>query len=212
METEKDSLRAKTKGARDHLRELHVSQEKASDSRRKIEQRISMAQAIEGGLEAEQLKNLRKLEVDAADSAQGKWLKSGILNKLDKSVSLDGKKAVSYAAAQIGKPYVWGAEGPESFDCSGLTSRAWAAAGHPIPRTSQEQWRRLPHVKMDEMRPGDLVLYFDDASHVGAYVGNGAMVHTPKPGRTVTVAPVASMKIRGISRPNALLWSVKRVV
>ncbi|MEU3855220.1 NlpC/P60 family protein [Streptomyces sp. NPDC029554] len=203
MSTEKDALRSKEKKARNHLRELRASQEKANDSRDKIEERISKAQAIEGTLKTEQLKTLRKLEVDAADRAQRKWLDSGGLKNPGRSASSDGKKAVDYAIAQIGKPYVWGADGPESFDCSGLTSRAWAAAGHAIPRTSQEQWRRLPQVKMDEMRPGDLVLYFDDVSHVGVYMGNGAMVHAPRPGRNVTVAPVASMKIRGVVRPDA---------
>jgi cell wall-associated NlpC family hydrolase len=110
---------------------------------------------------------------------------------------------VAYATAQIGKPYVWGAEGPESFDCSGLTSGAWAAAGRTVPRTSQEQWRRLPHVGTGEMRPGDLIIYFEDASHVGMYVGDGRIVHAPRPGRTVTLAGAGTMPILGVVRPDA---------
>src|SRR5699024_11663565 len=70
-------------------------------------------------------------------------------------------------------PILWGAEGPTSYDCSGLTSQAWAAAGRPIPRTSQEQWRLLPHIAIKDMRPGDLIIYHADATHVGMYVGNG---------------------------------------
>ena len=75
---------------------------------------------------------------------------------------------MAFATAQIGKPYVWGAEGPGSYDCSGpdLTGLGGGRA-RPIPRTSQEQWRQLPHVAVKDMRPGDLIIYFDDASHVG---------------------------------------------
>ncbi|WP_338103837.1 C40 family peptidase, partial [Streptomyces rhizosphaericus] len=69
-------------------------------------------------------------------------------------------RALAYALNQIGKPYVWGAEGPNSFDCSGLTSSAWAYAGRTIPRTSQEQWRQLPRVPLNQLRPGDLVIYY----------------------------------------------------
>jgi cell wall-associated NlpC family hydrolase len=110
---------------------------------------------------------------------------------------------VKYATDQMGKPYEWGAEGPGSYDCSGLTSQAWASAGHGIPRTSQEQWKQLAHVGIKDMRPGDLIIYFDDASHVGMYVGDGAIVHAPRPGRTVTITGAGSMPILGVVRPDA---------
>ncbi|PWS48467.1 glycoside hydrolase, partial [Streptomyces sp. ZEA17I] len=113
-----------------------------------------------------------------------------------------GRAAVAFASAQIGKPYVWGATGPGSYDCSGLTSQAWAAAGRPIPRTSQEQWRLLPRIDIRDMRPGDLIIYHADASHVGMYVGDGAIVHSPRPGRHVTLAGAGSMKILGVVRPD----------
>ncbi|WP_143650092.1 C40 family peptidase, partial [Streptomyces tricolor] len=90
-----------------------------------------------------------------------------------------------------------------SFDCSGLTSQAWATAGRPVPRTSQEQWRQLERVDVKDMRPGDLVIYFDDASHVGMYIGDGAIIHAPRPGRTVTIAGAGSMPILGVVRPDA---------
>src|SRR5690606_38682957 len=76
-----------------------------------------------------------------------------------------GERAVRYAVEQIGKPYEWGAEGPAAYDCSGLTSEAWAAAGTPVPRTSQEQWAELERVPLDRLRPGDLVVYFPEATH-----------------------------------------------
>ncbi|GAA4791305.1 C40 family peptidase [Streptomyces ziwulingensis] len=111
-------------------------------------------------------------------------------------------RAVDFAMAQIGKPYVWGAVGPSSYDCSGLTSTAWAAAGHPIPRTSQAQWQGLTRVGMAAAKPGDLIIYFSDATHVGMYIGGGQMVHAPRPGRTVTTAPAASMPVLGVVRPG----------
>ncbi|GLF99736.1 C40 family peptidase [Streptomyces yaizuensis] len=114
-----------------------------------------------------------------------------------------GTKAVAFAKAQLGKPYGWGDEGPDRFDCSGLTSQAWAAGGVTIPRTSQDQWRRLTRVGVEELRPGDLIVYNADASHVGIYIGDGRIVHSPRPGRTVTVAGAGSMKILGVVRPDA---------
>ncbi|MFC7470813.1 C40 family peptidase [Actinomadura keratinilytica] len=89
-----------------------------------------------------------------------------------------------FAVDQIGKPYVWGAEGPDSYDCSGLTQRAWGSAGTEVPRTSQEQWAELDRVPLRELRPGDLVVYFPKATHVALYLGDGLVVHAPAPAPT----------------------------
>ncbi|MCC4322432.1 C40 family peptidase [Streptomyces malaysiensis] len=113
-----------------------------------------------------------------------------------------GKRALAYALDQIGKPYVWGAEGPNSFDCSGLTSSAWAYAGRVIPRTSQEQWRQLPRVPLDKLRPGDLVIYYKGASHVAMYAGDGQVVQAPRPGQRVKLSPLASNPLHGAVRPG----------
>lgn len=114
-----------------------------------------------------------------------------------------GDLAVRTAVAQLGKPYRWGAEGPDSYDCSGLTSDAWARAGRPIPRTSQQQWARLPHVPLNRLRPGDLVVYFPEATHVGMYIGDGKVVHAPRPGARVKVSPIAANPVLGAVRPDA---------
>ncbi|MFD8280810.1 NlpC/P60 family protein [Streptomyces solisilvae] len=120
-----------------------------------------------------------------------------------KTVSAEaGKRALTYALDQIGKPYVWGAEGPNSFDCSGLTSSAWAYAGRVIPRTSQEQWRQLPRVPLDKLRPGDLVIYYKGASHVAMYAGDGQVVQAPRPGQRVKLSPLASNPLHGAVRPG----------
>ncbi|MET4924277.1 NlpC/P60 family protein [Streptomyces sp. PSRA5] len=116
--------------------------------------------------------------------------------------SAEGGEALTYAVEQIGKPYLWGAEGPESYDCSGLTSRAWSRAGVSVPRTSQEQWAELPRVKLSELRPGDLVVYFPKATHVAMYLGDGKVVHAPRPGGRVKVSPLASNPLLGAVRPD----------
>ena len=94
------------------------------------------------------------------------------------------EKAVAFAYAQIGKPYVFGAAGPDAYDCSGLTMASWAAAGISIPRTSYEQWASLPHVPTSQLQPGD-ILVFNGAGHVGLYVGGGMLIDAPNSGLTV---------------------------
>ncbi|MFJ7149364.1 NlpC/P60 family protein [Streptomyces sp. NPDC100445] len=184
-------------------KELEADRKARAAARREIRRQIDTAEKLESRLEKKEKERLAQLEREAAAKAQTAWLGTGVLDGTDGTTSVRGEKAVRYATAQLGKPYVWGAEGPDSFDCSGLTSQAWAAAGHPVPRTSQEQWRQLPHVAVEDMRPGDLVIYFDDASHVAMYIGNGKIIHAPRPGRDVTVAGAGSMPILGVVRPDA---------
>ncbi|MFF9626387.1 NlpC/P60 family protein [Streptomyces griseosporeus] len=186
-----------------HWRELEAHRKDKEAARKKVQQQIAEAEKLESRLEKQQKERLAELERQAAQKAQTAWLDTGVLKDIQGKASEQGAKAVSYATAQMGKPYEWGAEGPLTFDCSGLTSQAWAHAGRPIPRTSQEQWRQLRHVDVKDMRPGDLVIYFDDASHVGMYIGDGTIVHAPRPGRTVTVAGAGSMPILGVVRPDA---------
>lgn len=189
--------------AADQWKKLEAGRKAKDAARKKIKQQIAAAEKLESRLEKKEKERLAKLEQEAALQAQTAWLDSGILDEINGKASELGKKAVAYATAQIGKPYEWGAEGPKRYDCSGLTSQAWAAAGHAIPRTSQEQWKQLEHVDIKDMRPGDLIIYFDDASHVGMYIGDGAIVHAPRPGRTVTITGAGSMPILGVVRPDA---------
>jgi peptidoglycan DL-endopeptidase CwlO len=97
-------------------------------------------------------------------------------------------KAVAFAYAQIGKPYVYGGTGPDGFDCSGLVQAAWAAAGVSIPRTTFEQWDELPHIPVSQMVPGDLVIY-NAEGHVGMYVGGGYIIDAPHTGLDVERVP-----------------------
>ncbi|MEU3282688.1 C40 family peptidase [Streptomyces antibioticus] len=101
------------------------------------------------------------------------------------AVSTKAEKALAFARAQIGKPYVWGATGPGSYDCSGLTQAAWKAAGVTLPRTTYDQVAFGTTVPLTDARPGDLVFFYEGVSHVGIYIGNGMMIHAPKPGSYV---------------------------
>jgi peptidoglycan DL-endopeptidase CwlO len=96
------------------------------------------------------------------------------------------EKAVAFAYSKLGCPYVYGGTGPcaDGYDCSGLTSQAWASAGVSIPRTSEEQWAQLPHVSTANMQPGDIMV-FNGAGHVGIYVGNNELIDAPQPGMDV---------------------------
>ncbi|MFG2941558.1 C40 family peptidase [Streptomyces sp. NPDC048282] len=189
--------------AADQWNRLETGRKAKAAAKKKIKQRIAAAEKLESTLEKKQKERLAELEREAAYQAQTAWLDTGILDEIHTKASAAGKKAVAFATAQIGKPYVWGAAGPDSYDCSGLTSQAWASAGKPIPRTSEEQWKQLRHIDVKDMRPGDLIIYYDDASHVALYIGDGAIIQAPRPGRTVSIAGAGSMPILGVVRPDA---------
>ncbi|WUL93048.1 NlpC/P60 family protein [Streptomyces caniferus] len=188
--------------ATERWEKLEANRKKKESARRDIKKKIDEAKKLESRLAAKEKDRLKKLEDEQAFKQQQKWLDSGVLKDISNKASALGKKAISFATAQIGKDYVWGAEGPDTFDCSGLTLRAWQAGDRTIPRTSQEQWRQLPRVALKDMRPGDLIIYFSDASHVGMYLGDGAIVHAPRPGRQVTITGAGSMPILGVVRPD----------
>ena len=112
------------------------------------------------------------------------------------------RAAAALAAVRqaLGRPYVWGANGPVGFDCSGLMQWAYAQAGVSLPRTSQAQRYAGRMVPLSEARPGDLVAYRADASHIGMYVGNGQVIHAPYPGAPVRYDPVGMMPVSSVTR------------
>lgn len=111
-------------------------------------------------------------------------------------------RAVAYARAQLGKPYVWSAEGPSSFDCSGLTMMAWRSAGVSIPRTSRQQFTIGRHVSQSDLEPGDLVFFGSPIHHVGMYVGNGTMIEAPYTGQVVRFHSINRSDYAGATRPT----------
>ncbi|MEU3709690.1 C40 family peptidase [Streptomyces catenulae] len=166
-----------------------------------VQNRLKDVEKLLAGLSEDQLATLDRLESDGAATAQRALVSRGALGAAG-APSSAGDRAIAYGLRQVGKPYVWGATGPDSFDCSGLTSQAWSHAGRPIPRTSQEQWKRLPHVPLNRLRPGDLVVYFPGATHVALYLGAGKVVQAPRPGTAVRVSPLAANPPIGAVRPD----------
>ncbi|MFE9723023.1 NlpC/P60 family protein [Streptomyces sp. NPDC005794] len=193
-----ETLAATSRAAQERQRVLAAQRKNQRDS---VQAQLKGIESMLASLSAEQLAALSALEEKNVGEAQDALAASGALSSV-RPPSEEGGDAVRYAVEQIGKPYVWGAEGPESYDCSGLTSQAWSAAGRDIPRTSQEQWRRLPKVPVGSLRPGDLVVYFPKATHVALYIGDGLVVQAPRPGTTVKVSPLASNPLLGAVRPD----------
>ncbi|MFD5815344.1 NlpC/P60 family protein [Streptomyces sp. NPDC127038] len=108
--------------------------------------------------------------------------------------------AIAYAYSKLGSPYVWGATGPDAFDCSGLAQAAYRSAGISLPRTTYSQINAGRRVTLSELQPGDLVFFYAGITHVGIYIGNGQMIHAPNPSAPVRVAPINEMPFAGATR------------
>ncbi|MEU8867360.1 C40 family peptidase [Streptomyces umbrinus] len=197
-ERRSDGLAREARRALDEQLTLAERQKKDRDL---VGKRLKDVEELLVSLSAEQLARVAELEKSGVAEAQDELVTSGALSSA-RPPSREGDEALRHAVEQIGKPYEWGAEGPDTYDCSGLTSEAWGSAGRAIPRTSQEQWAQLPHVELSELRPGDLVVYFPEATHVAMYLGDGMVVQAPRPGATVKVSPIAANPILGAVRPD----------
>jgi cell wall-associated NlpC family hydrolase len=194
------SLSSAAQDAVDSAEKLTEEQRVAKED---VQARLADVERVVSGLTGTQLAELQRLEQLGIDQAQRQLLASGRLGAGGLAPSDAGFQAVRYAYRQLGKPYVWGAEGPDSFDCSGLTSQAWLDAGMTIPRTSQQQWKQLPQIPLNLLRPGDLVIYFPGATHVAIYIGDGLVIQAPRPGAFVKISPIAANPILGAVRPDA---------
>jgi cell wall-associated NlpC family hydrolase len=132
---------------------------------------------------------------------------SAAATSIDGGTRLDpATVVVGYALAQLGKPYVWGGEGPDVFDCSGLTMRAWQQGGVTLNRHSSDQWNNGRPIKPEAVRPGDLVFFGPDPldpgsiNHVTLAIGGGMVVEAPHPGATVRIASMWRSSLVGAVR------------
>ncbi|WP_020135721.1 C40 family peptidase [Streptomyces sp. 351MFTsu5.1] len=180
LKTAKATVQKKLADARELLSEL-TAQEKARLAA--IEKAKQEAAARKAAELARQQAAAEKAAQEAGrqESTPG----TGTSTATDSSYATRAAKALAFARAQIGKPYVWGATGPGSYDCSGLTQAAWKAAGVTLPRVTYDQVNAGTTVSLADAQPGDLVFFYDDITHVGLYIGNGMMIHAPKPGAYV---------------------------
>ncbi|MFJ7020699.1 NlpC/P60 family protein [Streptomyces sp. NPDC101117] len=183
LRTAKSTVQKKLADARQLLSEL-TAQEKArlaAIEKRKQEEAARKAEE----LARQQAEAEREREREEAVQQQEQGQQEQGSTAPDGSYATKAEKALAFARTQIGKPYVWGATGPDSYDCSGLTQAAWKAAGVDIPRVTYDQVEAGTTVPLSSAQPGDLVFFYDDITHVGLYIGNGMMIHAPKPGAYV---------------------------
>ena len=179
-----------------------------------VEELLADAQEILDQLEAEELE---QLEEDREENAEVP--DRGDDDEADEETEDEGDEdedtpsdpppasgragvVVEFALAQLGEPYAWGGNGPNSWDCSGLTSAAWAEAGVSLPRSSGSQINVGTRVSKSQLEPGDLVFYYSPISHVGIYIGGGEIVHATHPGDVVSVDDVDLMPFAGATRPG----------
>lgn len=188
--TEARSLLSKLT-AEEKARLAELERKKEAEAKRKAEELAEQQAAAKE--KAEQAAKEEASKEDSGTGTGGTGSDSGYATKAE--------KVLAFARAQIGKPYVWGATGPSSYDCSGLTQAAWKAAGVDLPRTTWDQVEVGTRVATADLQPGDLVFFYDDISHVGIYKGDGMMIHAPKPGANVREESIYYMPIYGSVRP-----------
>ncbi|CAD5954734.1 MULTISPECIES: C40 family peptidase [unclassified Streptomyces] len=211
--TEARSLLAKLT-AEEKARLAELEREKEAEAKEKAE-KLARRQAAEAKEREEAEKKAREeaAKESGGDSGSGSGSGTGTGTSpgsgtgtgtgtgTDGSYAAKAEKVLAFARAQIGKPYVWGASGPASYDCSGLTQAAWREAGVTLPRTTWDQVKVGTRVATSDLQPGDLVFFYDDISHVGIYKGDGMMIHAPKPGANVREESIYYMPIYGSVRP-----------
>ena len=185
LKTAKSTVQKKLADARALLSELTAEEKARLAAIEKEKQQEAARKAAELARQQAADQKAREQAATAQQDTGTGSSSSSSATATDPSYATKAAKTLAFARAQIGKPYVWGATGPESYDCSGLTQAAWKAAGVTLPRTTYDQVDAGTTVSLSAAQPGDLVFFYDDISHVGIYIGNGMMIHAPKPGAYV---------------------------
>jgi peptidoglycan DL-endopeptidase CwlO len=172
--------------------EIAALEKKLSDEKDTVDAKLAEAKELLSRLEAEERERMTTVSRSAPRAP----------DLPDVAASGRAGAAVQFAMAQVGDAYVYGAAGPDAYDCSGLTMSAWAAAGVSLPHSSSAQYSSGPHIAASALQPGDLVFYYSPISHVGMYIGNGQIVHAANPSTGVQVAGLYSMPYSGAVRPG----------
>lgn len=173
-----------------------ISADKAelAEHQAELDKKTAEAQDVLDELEAEQLERLAALQSNGT-STNPTSRDVPRVNTNDVPASERAQIAVDTALAQLGDPYVYGAAGPDAFDCSGLTMYAWAAAGVSLSHSSGVQPSQGTPVPLSQLMPGDLIFYYSPISHVAMYIGHGQIVHAPHSGTVVSITSMYEMPI-----------------
>ncbi|WUH91400.1 NlpC/P60 family protein [Streptomyces sp. NBC_00433] len=166
------------------LTQLTNAQKTLATQKKTVQTKLAAAQKLLNSLTAEQRAKVASMNKGSSSKSDYTY---------DGPATGRAAEAIAFALAQRGKPYVYGATGPGSFDCSGLTQAAYKAAGITLGRTTYDQVKDGVPVSKADLRPGDLVFFYSGMSHVGIYLGNGKIVHAPHTGAVVEIAPMSWM-------------------
>ncbi len=196
LRRQQEQLAAATADVGDQRREIDAALAALATEQASIRAKLAAAKAELSRLSAQQRQALAR----ASRAAEARELREAVGRDVSPSSGCGDvgvppttarvKKVLAFACAQLGKPYLWGADGPDSFDCSGFTLRAWERAGVSLPHNSAMQARYGTRVAASQLQPGDLVFYYSPISHVGIYIGNKLMIDAPRSGKDVRITPV----------------------
>jgi peptidoglycan DL-endopeptidase CwlO len=191
----RQELQANQLSAAQQLAAVERARADLAANKAEVQRNLRKAQSLLNSLEAEQRARLlpRASRQGGSRTGEGGGTYTG-------PASGRAAAALRYAYAQIGDRYEWGAAGPDSFDCSGLTMMAWRQAGVSLPHSSSQQFAVGRRVARSDLQPGDLVFFYSPISHVGIYVGNGNMIHAPNPSERVKIDPISYMPFVGAVR------------
>lgn len=195
MQSQQRRLDQKRSEATAALAGLDAAEKALAAEKKQVQAKLGEASALLAKLSAAD-----QAKVNAQDGT-GRSSRSSARETYNGPATGAAAAALKFAYAQLGKPYEWGATGPSTFDCSGLTGAAWRAGGVSLPRVSQDQWNAGQRVSKANLQPGDLVFFYSDLHHVGIYIGGGKMIHAPRTGKNVEITPIEYMPYVGAVRP-----------
>lgn len=179
------------------VQSLMRAMQAAQRARKSAEGRARQVEKLRTELDAQ-----RKKVTQLYEKVRGRLVKRDPSQLAKLPVIGTGKaaQALRFAMTKLGRPYVWGAEGPSTFDCSGLTMWAYKQVGISLPHYTGSQWNAGTHISRSQLQPGDLVFFYSDLHHMGMYVGDGKMIHAPQTGDVVKIAPLAGRPYAGAVR------------
>ena len=166
------------------------------------DKKLNQAKKVLAKLTGDQRQRLADAERKATAKANAEGRAAANASRGSTRGSGRGVKAVAYAKAQLGEPYVRNGAGPSGWDCSGLTMKAWGSVGVSLPHSAGQQYNRGRSVAKSDLQLGDLVFFYSPISHVGLYAGNGRVIHAPRPGKSVEYIKISYMDYTGARRPG----------